>query len=449
VNRKALVAATAFGVVAGAVSVLGGPGVVEFGLWGAFMLGTALVLGRRGDGRQFRDGFLIGLGAAVVSTLVIGGLFPVFLAHNPDAADLLGKDAGAPRALSLLLALGALEAIVTATMLGLASWFTAGLVRGLRGEYERRRPADGRVWAAFGVATLYAACLLVPYARPGSLGTLLWRESMDFWLWVALTLVITAWGLMGSLRRRPLVTRWRAFALLLLLASPAMALAIPTFSLLAYPSSHDYTPSGVPFRLPLDGPITVGWGGATPDVNYHVVSPDQRWAYDLTVAEQGQPFRGDGTRLEDYYCYGLPVLAPAGGVVRSVFTQARDMPIGDMSETEHAGGNQIVIEVAAGEFLFLCHLQPGSITVAPGDEVRAGQVLGHVGNSGHTSAPHLHIHLQDSPKDDEGEGIPLHFHRYRLGDRVVQRGIPTGGFQSGRCAGQIVENVDAAGEGRG
>ncbi len=76
--------------------------------------------------------------------------------------------------------------------------------------------------------------------------------------------------------------------------------------------------------------------------------------------------------------------------------------------------------------------------------MRAGQLLGGVGNLGHTSGPHLHIHLQDSPEDDEGEGIPLCFRRYRLDGRVVERGIPTGGFQNARCAGQVIENADAA-----
>ena len=56
----------------------------------------------------------------------------------------------------------------------------------------------------------------------------------------------------------------------------------------------------VRFRLPLDGPVTVAWGGADTDVNYHAVMPDQRWAYDLLVTREGRTHRGDGTRLDDY-----------------------------------------------------------------------------------------------------------------------------------------------------
>jgi hypothetical protein len=54
------------------------------------------------------------------------------------------------------------------------------------------------------------------------------------------------------------------------------------------------------------------------------------------------------------------------------------------------------------------------------------QVLGRIGNSGNTSEPHLHIHLQDSPNDDADEGIPLYFHHYRLGDQLIERGMHTG-----------------------
>ena len=102
---------------------------------------------------------------------------------------------------------------------------------------------------------------------------------------------------------------------------------------------------------------------------------------------------------------GTVILAPADGTVRSVVDGHPNMPPGELGGRP-AGGNQIALEVAPREFLFLCHLQPGSITVQPGDQVAAGQVLGRVGNSGNTSEPHLHIHLQDSPNGDEGEGIP-------------------------------------------
>ena len=225
------------------------------------------------------------------------------------------------------------------------------------------------------------------------------------------------------------------------------ALVASTAMFRVYPSSYDNRPSNVHFRLPLDGPILVGWGGGTPDVNYHVAYPDQRWAYDLLVAENGKTFRGDGARCEDYLCYGLSVLAPAGGKVAAILDGMPDQPVGVLGGMP-AGGNQIVIEVkdnGQSQYLFLCHLLRGSIAVKEGDSVSQGQPLAKVGNSGNTSEPHLHIHLQNTSADDVAEGIPLFFHDYRTGGRFVERGIPMGGIDSNGLKGQTVEHVGAGG----
>jgi murein DD-endopeptidase MepM/ murein hydrolase activator NlpD len=86
-----------------------------------------------------------------------------------------------------------------------------------------------------------------------------------------------------------------------------------------------------------------------------------------------------------------------------------------------------VVDVAPGEFLFLCHLQLGSIIVRVGDPVISGQQVGRIGNSGLSTQPHLHVHLQTTSDADFGEGIPLLFHDYRHAGGLVDRGMPTGG----------------------
>jgi murein DD-endopeptidase MepM/ murein hydrolase activator NlpD len=179
-------------------------------------------------------------------------------------------------------------------------------------------------------------------------------------------------------------------------------------------------------------------------VNYHVVIPDQRWAYDLLVTKSGMSFQGDGTRLDDYYVYGRAVFAPAAGVVVEVRDSEPDAEVGHW-QLRRASGNHVIVRVASNEFLFIAHLQRGSIAVAPGERVRAGQPIGRVGNSGNTSEPHLHLHLQDTPTPYLGEGIPLYFRTYWAGGRFVDRGMPTGGrngrLHSGPFSGQIVEQV--------
>jgi murein DD-endopeptidase MepM/ murein hydrolase activator NlpD len=290
-------------------------------------------------------------------------------------------------------------------------------------------------FAVLGLLALQAAFYTVPHVRPGKAGLVCWLFGSDRLLWLGVAGMLAVFAFGWSVTHRPFWTgsRLAGFALLGMLALSPLVFRV-------YPSSHDKSPSRVRFRVPLDGPVTVGWGGATPDVNYHVVAPDQRWAYDLLVTNDGKTHTGDGTKLEDYYCYGMSVVAPADGVVRAVHKDAPDMPVGHLGGTP-AGGNQVVLDLAPGQFLFLCHLKPGSIAVKPGDSVVKGQVIGQVGNSGNTSEPHLHVHLQDTPELHFGEAIPLYFHNYRVGGKLVERGIPTGGFRDGKLSGEVIEHI--------
>ena len=62
--------------------------------------------------------------------------------------------------------------------------------------------------------------------------------------------------------------------------------------------------------------------------------------------------------------------------------------------------------------LLLAHLKRGSVLVKIGDRVSAGQPIGHVGNSGNTSEPHLHVHAQRQVTKDgntEWVGVPICF----------------------------------------
>jgi len=65
-----------------------------------------------------------------------------------------------------------------------------------------------------------------------------------------------------------------------------------------------------------------------------------------------------------------------------------------------------------GQYVLYAHLRPGSIRVKPGDQVRRGDVIAEVGNSGQSDAPHLHFHLSDTPVSLAGEGLPFVFDAY-------------------------------------
>jgi murein DD-endopeptidase MepM/ murein hydrolase activator NlpD len=78
------------------------------------------------------------------------------------------------------------------------------------------------------------------------------------------------------------------------------------------------------------------------------------------------------------------------------------------------GGNEVVLEIAPDVYAFFAHLQPGSIRVQIGENVKAGQVLGLLGNTGNSSAPHLHFQLSESPDVLTANSLPFVIDQYTL-----------------------------------
>jgi len=71
-------------------------------------------------------------------------------------------------------------------------------------------------------------------------------------------------------------------------------------------------------------------------------------------------------------------------------------------------GNHVVIR--SGEtYAAYAHLAPGSVAVAVGDDVRAGDLLGRVGHTGNSTAPHLHFQLMNVPDPMTASGIACSF----------------------------------------
>jgi murein DD-endopeptidase MepM/ murein hydrolase activator NlpD len=283
-------------------------------------------------------------------------------------------------------------------------------------------------------------CAVVPRAWPSKAGMIFWYFGSDRLLWLAVASMLFVLALGWSMFYRPFWRKERLFGM-----GGIILLAVAPLTYRVYPSSNADRISHVRFRIPFDDLVTVGWGGNTNAVNYHVIVPEQRWAYDLLMTdEQGRTHRGDGKQLEDYYIYDKPVLAPADGKVISIFDSDPDMPIGVLGGGSNPGGNFIKIEVAPKEILYLAHLKPGSLLVKPGDLVRAGQELARVGNSGNTSEPHLHIHLMDEWDD----GLPLYFYGYRSAGRYIERGMPEGGIRyidgELKFGGETIHHVSSA-----
>lgn len=179
-------------------------------------------------------------------------------------------------------------------------------------------------------------------------------------------------------------------------------------------------------RLPVEGEWYVYWGGRGIEDNYHAVDRGQRFALDLLVLKDGESHDGEPNNLESYHCWDRPILAPAGGVVGGVVDGLPDQAIGS-TDPGNPAGNHVVIDFGDDEYGFLAHLRQNSVRVAKGDHVVPGQEIGRCGNSGNTSEPHLHFHLQTSPSLGQGEGLPLQFTDYRANGVAIHRGEPTKG----------------------
>ncbi len=180
-------------------------------------------------------------------------------------------------------------------------------------------------------------------------------------------------------------------------------------------------------QLPFDEQFLVEWGGRRVEQNRYAIDPRQRFGYDFVLAQGNSLYRGDGAANEDYFCYGSPVLAPAGGSVVSV---VGNRPDNDPGSTVYPSeyGNYVVLAHSDGEFGFLTNLRADSISVVEGQIIETGDKVGECGNSGASSTPHIHLHLQDAADPIYAFGIPARFTNYQVaGFGPVAVGEPTSG----------------------
>jgi murein DD-endopeptidase MepM/ murein hydrolase activator NlpD len=81
------------------------------------------------------------------------------------------------------------------------------------------------------------------------------------------------------------------------------------------------------------------------------------------------------------------------------------------SDLDRLTGNHVILE-SPGVFAAFAHMVPGSVAVRDGQTVRAGDVLGRVGHTGNSTAPHLHFQLMDRTDIRSARGVPCAFKDY-------------------------------------
>lgn len=147
--------------------------------------------------------------------------------------------------------------------------------------------------------------------------------------------------------------------------------------------------------LPFNDEWTVFWGGDSKELNYHVENQAQKNAFDLVITDtKGKSYHTDGQVNQDYYAFGKEIIAPCAGEIVLVVDGVKDNKPGEMNPI-YAPGNSLIIKTDNNEFLFFAHFRHNSIKVKQGQKVIQGQILGLCGNSGNSSEPHLHFHIQN------------------------------------------------------
>lgn len=174
--------------------------------------------------------------------------------------------------------------------------------------------------------------------------------------------------------------------------------------------------------------------GAVMAINGQLRVPE-RFAIDwVQIDDKGRIFTGDVAKLESYAYYGEPILAAADGVVVNLYDEASEqVPGGDAKgiTTENVGGNMLVVDIGGGAYAFYAHMQRGSLKVKLGDHVKTGDIIGLLGNTGNSTAPHLHFHVMDGPSPLNANGLPFVFRQFSSrgvlasgADDLLEKGDP-------------------------
>ncbi len=182
---------------------------------------------------------------------------------------------------------------------------------------------------------------------------------------------------------------------------------------------------------PLSGP---GWldGNGCCDMGAHRMALNpidgglwaaERFAIDyVQLGADGKLFSGDRTKVESYPYFGADIHAVADGpVVATVDGLPEQVPGKSptgLALNEYAG-NHIVQDLGDGNYALYAHVKTGAVKVKPGDQLTAGQVIGSVGNTGNTDAPHLHFHVMSTPDPLRSNGLPFVFDSFTLDSRIT------------------------------
>jgi hypothetical protein len=190
-------------------------------------------------------------------------------------------------------------------------------------------------------------------------------------------------------------------------------------------------PEAMVISAPFKGRGWVNGNGCCLEVGPHrfvtnsmngTLSPSETFAIDwVQIDDHGLAYRTDGKKPQDWYDYGVEILAVAPGTVVEVINDLPDVVPGKNPEgltMAQIAGNRVIVDMGSGRYAMYAHLAPGSVQLHVGDHVERGQKLGLLGNTGNSSAPHLHFQVMDRPSSLDDTALPFVFDHMNLEGRI-------------------------------
>ena len=178
------------------------------------------------------------------------------------------------------------------------------------------------------------------------------------------------------------------------------------------PSKENYIVKGN-YILPFTGKWTAANGAVTKKQSHSWSLLPQRYAYDfIIIDDEGKSFAGDNRSVQDYYCYGKNIIAPADGEVVRLSNRYKDSYVDGKNgycDASIIAGNYITIKYNDDEYSFIAHIMKDSFTVKVGDKVKQGEVIAKCGNTGNSSEPHIHFQLNAGKSFNMSAGLPIAF----------------------------------------
>ena len=142
----------------------------------------------------------------------------------------------------------------------------------------------------------------------------------------------------------------------------------------------------------------------------------QRFATDwVKIGPNGDTHHDGRATNENFWAYGEPVIAVADGVVTAAVDSIAENTPGRapaLLTPFNIAGNHVILRIAPHQYVLFAHLKAGSVRVKRGQRIQQGTPIGQLGNSGSSTAPHLHLQVMDRNSPLGAEGLPFVFDRY-------------------------------------